>query len=920
MSPSRRHRWRGLAFVGLVLGASALAGAAFAYWESSGSSGPATAVADSMLAGSTPALGGINGQDVTLTWTASTTASGAAVTGYTVARYGVASGGAPTAATGGCAGTVAALTCTEQSVPAATWYYTVTPRISLWAGTESGRRSVPVAAASFSITASQTVKTPGTIAGGAISNFRSSETVGFRLDTASGTVLSASTSAVDSSGAASGFTVTVPSGPTDGSHVIVAVGTGGSQATSNGFTVDATAPTGGSVSYTNGYATTASIAVTMTNGSDGGSGINAGTTQLQRASTALTGGSCGTFGSFNSVGAAGAASPYTDASVLSGNCYEYQYLVTDNVGNTATYSSASVVKVDTSAAIFTVTASGANVSATGATAFFKSAGAGSFTVTASDPESGVTSSTFPAALTGWTPGGSGNARTYTLGAATVSSSIAVSATNGAGIASGNQTITITVDGAGPAVTAGTIAPIDNTTGTGGFVHQGGQYYIYVAATDAGSGIASITANVSTVSTAQTAVPLVAGTYTVLGTTYNYRSAAVTATNPLAAGTKTYSGTFTDSVGNVVGPTSSSVVVDNTNPTGSITAPTTWATASTTLTSSSTDPASTNGPAGVTSAQFQYSPAGAGSWTTIATDTTNPYTVTWDTTALTNGGSYDLRAITTDNASNTFTSATVTVTVDRTAPAAPSTPVLASASDSGVAGDNLTKVTTPTFTGTAEAGSTVKLFDGATQVGSATATGGNWSVTSSTLASGAHTITATATDAAGNVSSASAGVTVTIDTTAPATSLAKLANGSGTAGTADTGDTATITFSEQLNAATFCSTWTNSGTQTLTNATVSLTNAGATDTLSVTSSSCTFNFGGLVVGDYVSATATFTSSTLTWDPTAKTLTVTLGTFGSGTLKTGVATAKQKYTAVAAVTDMAANAMPTTTFTDLVTTGF
>jgi hypothetical protein len=914
-----RLTWRRCAFVGLFLGASAMAGVAFAYWVSTDSGSAATAAADSILAGSTPVVGGINGQDVTLTWTASTTASGAAVTGYSVSRYSVSSGGTPTAATGGCAGTVATLTCTEQGVPAATWYYTVTPRISLWAGAESGRRSATVVAASFSITASQTLKTPGTIAGGTISHFRSGETVTFRLDSSGGTVLTASTSAVDSSGAASGFTVTIPSGPTDGSHTIVAVGSGGSQATSNGFTVDTAAPTGGSASYTNGYVTTASVAVTMANGSDGGSGVNAGTTQLKRASAALTGGSCGTFGSFNPVGAAGAASPYTDASVLSGNCYQYQYLVTDNVGNTATYSSASVVKVDTSAAVFTVTASGANVSATGAAAFFKSTGAGSFTVTASDPESGVTSSTFPVAPTGWSLGGSGNARTYTLGAATVSSSIAVSATNGAGTASGNQTITITVDGTGPAVTAGTIAPIDNTTGTGGFVHQGGQYYIYVAATDAASGIASITANVSTVSTGQTAVPLVAGTYAVLGTTYNYRSAAVTATNPLAAGTKSYSGTLTDNVGNVVGPTSSSVVVDNTNPTGSITAPSTWATASTTLTSSSTDPASTNGPAGVTSAQFQYSAAGAGSWTTIATDTTNPYTVTWDTTTLTNGGSYDLRAITTDNASNTFTSATVTVTVDRTAPAAPSTPVLASASDSGVAGDNLTKVTTPTFTGTAEAGSTVKLFDGATQVGSATATGGNWSVTSSTLASGAHTITATATDAAGNVSSSSAGVTVTIDTTAPATSLAKLANGGGTAGTADTGDTATITFSEQLNAASFCSTWTSSGTQTLTNATVTLAQA-TTDTLSVTSSSCTFNFGNIAVGDYVSATATFTSSTVTWDPTAKTLTITLGTFGSGTLKAGVATAKQKYTAVAAVTDLAANAMPTTTFTDAIATGF
>ena len=77
------------------------------------------------------------------------------------------------------------------------------------------------------------------------------------------------------------------------------------------------------------------------------------------------------------------------------------------------------------------------------------------------------------------------------------------------------------------------------------------------------------------------------------------------------------------------------------------------------------------------------------------------------------------------------------------------------------------MTTPTFTGTAEAGSTVTLFDGTTQVGSAVATGGNWSITSSTLASGTHSITATATDVGGNVSSVSSASSITIDTSAPA---------------------------------------------------------------------------------------------------------------------------------------------------------
>ena len=68
------------------------------------------------------------------------------------------------------------------------------------------------------------------------------------------------------------------------------------------------------------------------------------------------------------------------------------------------------------------------------------------------------------------------------------------------------------------------------------------------------------------------------------------------------------------------------------------------------------------------AQFQRSPAGAGTWTTIgAADTTSPYSVNWDTTAVADG-LYDLRVITTDNVGNTFTSALVTnVRVDNTLP-------------------------------------------------------------------------------------------------------------------------------------------------------------------------------------------------------------------------------------------------------------
>ncbi|HWJ95616.1 MAG TPA: Ig-like domain-containing protein, partial [Telluria sp.] len=121
----------------------------------------------------------------------------------------------------------------------------------------------------------------------------------------------------------------------------------------------------------------------------------------------------------------------------------------------------------------------------------------------------------------------------------------------------------------------------------------------------------------------------------------------------------------------------------------------------------------------------------------------------------------------DAAGNTgAASSAFSITLDSTPPDAPSTPVLAAGSDTGSSTtDNLTKLATPTVKGTAEAGSTVKLYDGATEIGSGTADGaGNWSIMTSTLAGGAHAITAKATDAAGNTGPASGALAITVDAT------------------------------------------------------------------------------------------------------------------------------------------------------------
>ncbi|MBR0717982.1 hypothetical protein JQ632_29030 [Bradyrhizobium liaoningense] len=110
----------------------------------------------------------------------------------------------------------------------------------------------------------------------------------------------------------------------------------------------------------------------------------------------------------------------------------------------------------------------------------------------------------------------------------------------------------------------------------------------------------------------------------------------------------------------------------------------------------------------------------------------------------------------------------------TAPTAPTTPTVPGAptiasfsTDSGVAGDKITNDNTLELKGTAAAGSTVKIYDGSTQIGSTTAdSSGGWDYITKVLTDAKHTLTATATNSSGQTSAASSALAVTVDTTAP----------------------------------------------------------------------------------------------------------------------------------------------------------
>jgi hypothetical protein len=147
---------------------------------------------------------------------------------------------------------------------------------------------------------------------------------------------------------------------------------------------------------------------------------------------------------------------------------------------------------------------------------------------------------------------------------------------------------------------------------------------------------------------------------------------------------------------------------------------------------------------------------------------------------------------------------------------------------------------------------------------------------------------------------------------------KTGNPGGTAGKAEQGDTVTIQFSGQMDASSFCSTWTGgSGSLTANNdVTVKITNSGANDSLTVTSASCSFNFGTVSLGgDYVSGDATFSgtgsNASMVSLTSSGVLTITLGTASpAGNIRTGVTAGTPVYTPANGLKDSSGTSLPTT----------
>jgi hypothetical protein len=197
------------------------------------------------------------------------------------------------------------------------------------------------------------------------------------------------------------------------------------------------------------------------------------------------------------------------------------------------------------------------------------------------------------------------------------------------------------------------------------------------------------------------------------------------------------------------------------------------------------------PTNATGATFTFTSSESGSTFACRLDGAafSPCTSPASYSALTEGShTFEVKA--TDAAGNTDpTPASRTWTVDTTAPTAPviETPAEGTRNNTG----------SFTLAGSAEPGSTVEVFEGATSRGTTTASGvGSWAKALISVPDGSHTYTARATDAAGNVSAASNARTIIVDTTAPNTTI-----GAGPIG-ATASTSAIFSFSADDPAATF----------------------------------------------------------------------------------------------------------------------
>ncbi len=939
-----------LVFVGLM----GVALAAMAVWSSSGS-GVAVASVGTLEPPTAVTVTSF-GPRATVTWAEPTPPEGA-LDGYIVTRF---AGGTPSSACG--TSTVTRLaagttTCTDTAVPDGTYRYTVTAVFRSWTAESAQSNSVTVVGAESR--PSQTLSlgpgasnaylggttlyyrsvAPGsfqfvsTVTGSPIApssaTFPNISTTGWThpAETVTAGTGSAPTIAYTSSGY--GWT-TSPSTP--GAYTVTAANTEGDTVDSVvSFAADNAGPTGGALTV-NGTAASAGTTTSATNtafsitrtdyDSDAGAGV--ASSLLTRESATLSNGICGTFGGTTTLTGA------PEQTGLTPGCYLYTLTGTDNVGNTS--SIFTVVRYDTTSPTQGVTlTSGVGASQTGNVIYYRNAQSGSFVLSTAvaDSGSGPASVEYPATgASGWThaaetiTSGTGTTPTVSYSSSTYSFSSAATPPGAHSVVgrdtagnSATTTLSFTNDVTAPTGGALTVNATGATSGgSSSFNNTGG---FTIARTDfdadADSGLAS---SVLTVASA----PLSGNTCGSYGTPTTIAGAP--AQSGLATACWRYVLTGTDNVGNVASLTTT-VKVDRVAPTGgALTVNNVAATGAGSMSSINTAFAITrtdwtDAESGITAtAQLvrTEAPLSGGACGTFGTPTTIDGTPTQSGLA-TNCYRYTLTG--TDNAGNS-TAISTTVRYDTAAPTGGALTVNGTtASGAG---------TTSTATSSFSVDSRTDYTDAASGLASSTLTrqyatmsgttcGGFGSATviaggaQTGLAAGCYLYRLTGTDNAGN----SVSIFTTVKLNLHVTALSLTNASGGIAGRMGLGDQIVATFSEKIAVGSMCTNWSNDDANQVLNGdnqvTVTLNNSAGSDFVTVSSNTCTLNFGNLGLGStaYATANATFggtgsNKSIVAWNATTRQLTVTVGAVISGTPRT-VSSSVATYTPATAVTSVA-----------------
>jgi large repetitive protein len=512
----------------------------------------------------------------------------------------------------------------------------------------------------------------------------------------------------------------------DGLYDLRAVATDGSGATAADGTsrrVDNTLPSGSLTAPADGAVLYGSVPVSS-NSADGGSAVGSVAFESSPAGA----------GSWSSIGSDSSA-PYSvsfDTTSLAEGVYDLRAVTTDVAGNTFTSPLRTVTIDNTLLAPTLAFGSFTNAAVSGSTVYFRPGSSGGFTVTAQPNGVATTDHVdFDNLGSGWTGGGTDASVPYE----------GSYSFDGSAVEPGAGRQVVVVDNAARPSPAATFAVLaDETAPTTTVACSGAScssdWYsaavsVSLSATDPASGLSEIH-------------------YTTDGSDPTPLNGTVYTGAIAVASTTTVRYRAYDRVGNAEAVHSQLIRIDTAAPTVSLGNPGNELSGNVALAATAGDSGS-----GIASVSFERSPAGAGTWTTIGTDTSSPYTANLDASTLADG-LYDLRAIATDVAGNTTTSALVTSRVDATPPSIslddldPAVHgIVGLSADSSDAGSGISSV----FFEYSPAGND-----------DWTTTPAAWNTT--TLDDGSYDLRAGANDAAGN-SAYSAVVTMLIDNTAPA---------------------------------------------------------------------------------------------------------------------------------------------------------